>query len=30
MLVFGWKIGMRPVDLEGLLTGAGGILVWKR
>lgn len=27
MLVFGWKIGMRPVDLEGLLTGARGILV---
>lgn len=29
MLVFGRKIGMRAGDLEGLLTGTKGILVWK-
>lgn len=30
MLVFGEKIGMRAGDLEGLLTGTEGVLVWKR
>lgn len=29
MLVFGRKIGMRAGDLEGLLTGTEGILVWE-
>lgn len=29
MLIFGMKIGMRFGDLEGLLTGTEGILVWK-